>query len=154
MLRKITITVVAAGAAALWLMPPGAPAGAATSQDRAAAVGPAALQRPGTLPSPARDAGPPSAYGCNGNTCIEIDGSGTTVNAIFGQTQNTSNNSVKTTGTVYDNGTAIHSFPAVTLKPGGTTTQEWKSPGYRFKSGDQVCVHYSGISGEPCETIE
>lgn len=101
----------------------------------------------------AEAAGPPSAYGCNGNTCIEIDGSGTTVNAIFGQTQNTSSNSIKTVGTVYDNGNAIHSFPAVTLKPGGTTTQEWKSPSYKFKSGDQVCVHYSGISGEPCETI-
>jgi hypothetical protein len=130
MFRKITYAMTAAGCAAvLWLVLPVAPAGAAIS------------------------ALPPSAYGCNGNTCIEIDGSGTTVVAIFGQTENTSGKSVKTTGTVYDNGTAIHTFPAVTLKPGGTTTQEWKSPGYKFKSGDQVCVRYSGISGEPCETI-
>ncbi|HXP22397.1 MAG TPA: hypothetical protein VN840_22360 [Streptosporangiaceae bacterium] len=154
MFRKIATAVTAAGcAAALWLMLPGAPAGAATSLAHAAAVRSAASSRPDPSPPGVRGAAPPSAYGCNGNTCIEIDGSGTTVNAIFGQTQNTSNNSIKTTGTVYDNGTAIHTFPAVTLKPGGTTTQEWNSPSYKFKSGDQVCVHYSGISGEPCETI-
>lgn len=133
MLRKITIAVaVVACAAALGLTLPDAHAGAATS------TGTPLL---------------PSAYGCNLNTCIEIDGSGTTVLAIYGQTQNPFSKSVTTTGTVYDNGTAIHKFPAVTLKPGGGVTQLWNSPSYKFRSGDQVCVRYSGISGYPCETI-
>ncbi len=107
-----------------------------------------------TLPvSQAGAAVPQSAYGCNLNTCIEIDGSGTTVTAIFGQTRNPGSNSIKTTGTVYDNNVSIHTFPQVTLAPGGTITQEWASPGYHFRSGDQVCVKYSGIAGQPCETI-
>jgi hypothetical protein len=105
------------------------------------------------LPAAPASASVSSAFGCNGNTCIEIDGSGTTVTAIFGETTNPFTHSLKTTGTVYDNGTAIHTFPAVTLAPGGMTSQEWASPNYTFHSGDQVCVHYSGITGEPCETI-
>jgi hypothetical protein len=94
-----------------------------------------------------------SAFGCNLNTCIEIDGSGTTVTAIFGETKNPGSSSITTTGSVLDNGTVIHTFPKVTLSPGATITQEWASPSYHFHSGDQVCVKYSGIAGEPCETI-
>jgi hypothetical protein len=112
------------------------------------AVACAALTPAGVV-SPA----PPSAFGCNVNTCIEIDGSGTTVTAIFGETTNPFSHSIKTTGTVYDNGTAIHNFPAVTLGVGGMASQEWASPNHHFNSGDQVCVRYSGITGDPCETI-
>jgi hypothetical protein len=96
----------------------------------------------------------PSAYGCNANVCIGIDGSGTTVADIYAQVENPDSHSVKTTGTITDNGTVIHTFPAINLGVGKTDTQTWNSPSYKFKSGDQVCAHYSGISGVPCETIE
>jgi len=95
----------------------------------------------------------PSAYGCNDNVCIGINGNGTTVDAIYAQVQNPFSHSVKTTGTITDNGTVIHTFPAITLGVGGTDTQTWNSPNHKFNSGDKVCAHYSGISGVPCETI-
>jgi hypothetical protein len=97
---------------------------------------------------------PPSSYGCNGYVCIGIDGSGTTVDDIYAVVQNPYSSSYATTGTIYDNGVAIHTFPRITL-PAYPTKEEqvWDSPSYSFQAGDQVCASYIGISGYPCETI-
>jgi hypothetical protein len=135
MFRKTTLLgIVVAAVTCLGLALPVAPASAAP-------------RGAGAVPAP-------SAYGCNANVCIGINGSGTTVADIYAQVENPDSHSVKTTGTITDNGTVIHTFPAINLGVGGTDTQTWNSPTYKFKDGDQVCAHYSGISGVPCETIE
>jgi hypothetical protein len=141
MFRKTTLLgLIVATVTCLGLALPVVPAAAALTQTIAAPAG------SGAVP-------PPSAYGCNANVCIGIDGSGTTVVDIYAQVQNPYSHSVMTTGTITDNGTVIHTFPAINLGVGGTDTQTWGSPSFKFKSGDKVCAHYSGISGVPCETI-
>lgn len=100
-------------------------------------------------------AAPLSSSGCAGYVCVGIDGSGTTVDDIWASVQNPYTTSYATTGTIYDNGVAIHTFPRITVPPYPTEEQQtWSSPDYNFHAGDQICASYTGISGYPCETIE
>jgi hypothetical protein len=97
---------------------------------------------------------PATASGCNGYVCITIDGSGTTVNEIQAQVQNPYSYAYNTTGSIYDNGSVIYTFSPVDLSPyPNKDLQTWPNPAHTFAAGDKVCAAYSGISGEPCETI-
>ena len=84
-------------------------------------------------------AAPLSSSGCAGYVCVGIDGSGTTVDDIWASVQNPYTTSYATTGTIYDNGVAIHTFPRITVPPYPTEEQQtWSSPDYNFHAGDQI----------------
>lgn len=106
---------------------------------------------PVTLSSAAApDVIPDSHYGCNGNVCIDVEGTGTVVSS-WGTSAVLSNqctygvwlrdNSVKYTGPTY-------------CGSGNTGLVERPGAPFYFNVGDQLCNEWPGVSGKPCATIE
>lgn len=97
---------------------------------------------------------PDSASGCAGYVCIDINGSGTTVNYISTVVQNPYHRPYTSTGRVYVNGRPVHSFGSHKLRAYPAKERyTWNSPSYSFRKGQRVCIQWTGISGFPCETI-
>ena len=100
--------------------------------------------------SQADGASPPNASGCNGSVCISIEGSGTYVDDW--QTTAWAATALCTEADFWANGVLKRQSSSQCVGAGTELESDWKNTS--FPNGTVLCNTWSGIPGEPCETIE
>ena len=93
---------------------------------------------------------PLTAGSCNGNTCQEVYGSGTTVTDWY--TETIAPSAVCTYAEFLENGVIIAESGSTCLSAGGEADANWSNPG-SFPVGTRLCTTWAGIAGKPCATI-
>jgi len=93
---------------------------------------------------------PLSASGCNGNVCIDVQGSGSTVNDW--NTTAWATTYVCTQAQYWANYVLEHQGSSQCVHAGTELVSDWKNTWW--PNGTVLCNTWPGIPGEPCETIE
>ncbi len=93
---------------------------------------------------------PLSASGCNGNVCINLQGSGSTVNDWETTAQATTY--ICTQADYWADDVLEHQGSRQCVPSGTQLVSDWQSTWW--PNGTVLCNTWPGIPGRPCETIE
>lgn len=111
-----------------------------------------AVAAPGASMSPDGQVGILSVSRCDGQVCIEINGSGNSVNFINAKVRNINSTSITTATRLYKAGSVIHDYGTHTLSPGQFSTFVWNVNNPNFPSGT-YCVQSTGVAGYACGDV-
>jgi hypothetical protein len=94
---------------------------------------------------------PDSAYGCNQNVCISLEGSGLHVSDWSSQATYEGSIELCTQSYFYENDAEIRSGTSVCGEAGVFFT-DWAA-NKNFPNNAKLCNQWKKIAGEPCETV-
>lgn len=95
---------------------------------------------------------PESAYGCNSDVCIYVNGSGNWVNYVDAYAYPPAY--VCSHAKLYKNNALYKSGPTICINGPSQYGVTYFPIDRNFSYGTVLCVEWTNISGRPCETVE